>query len=462
MNKQFKKQLQLFTILNDFLCFYASFALTNNLFYFQNHEVANFIDWKYGIIYWFFVSILTGLYSKKTITRLYKLLNKTIKTCLIFTLILFIKFLLIDNLTELINQFIYSNVFILIALIIISRLICDQIFRLIFSKNNSADKVLILGYNETSIKLADYLNKELPRYQLVGFAENKNNIHSVSNYPILADLEHAFKIAVQYDVRQIFSTISPKQNSFVRKLIRDAEDACIRFRMVPDFSSITDKNFKINYLNDLPVFSTHNESLDDQGNIYFKRFLDLTISLFVIIFILSWLIPLIGLLIKLESKGPVIFSQFRTGMNKHQFECFKFRSMKLNTEADSIQATKNDSRVTKLGKFLRKTSLDEFPQFINVLKGEMSIVGPRPLMIKHTEEYSKIVDEYMLRHFLKPGITGWAQIHGLRGEITDQSLIIKRVSYDLWYLENWSIALDLKIIFLTFFNLVFKKQNNAY
>jgi len=180
-----------------------------------------------------------------------------------------------------------------------------------------------------------------------------------------------------------------------------------------------------------------------------KRILDTVISLLVIVLFLSWMVPLFALIIFIESGESVFFRQLRSGRNNKPFYCLKFRSMHSNKEADSKQATRNDARVTKLGRIIRKTSLDEFPQFINVLKGEMSLVGPRPHMIKHTNDYSKIVDEYMIRQFLKPGITGWAQIHGFRGEITNPEQIKKRVEKDLWYLEHWSLWLDIRILFLT-------------
>ena len=163
----------------------------------------------------------------------------------------------------------------------------------------------------------------------------------------------------------------------------------------------------------------------------------------------------------MESKGPLFFSQKRTGKNNLTFDCLKFRSMKINKDADFKQASQNDNRITKVGKFIRKTSLDEFPQFLNVFIGQMSIVGPRPHMVKHTNDYSKIVDDYMVRHFLKPGITGWAQINGFRGEIKNPLQIKMRIHNDIWYLENWNVWLDLKIIFITIYS-VFKGDKKAY
>ena len=183
--------------------------------------------------------------------------------------------------------------------------------------------------------------------------------------------------------------------------------------------------------------------------------------LLLIILVLSWLVPIVGLLIWLDNRGPIFFVQQRSGKGGKPFGCIKFRSMKVNRDANSKMATKNDARITRLGRFLRKSSLDEMPQFFNVFMSDMSIVGPRPHMTKHTDDYSKMLNHYMIRHFLKPGITGWAQIHGFRGEIKYMEDINNRVEYDLWYLENWSLWLDTRIIAMTAFNMA-KGEKNAY
>ena len=184
-------------------------------------------------------------------------------------------------------------------------------------------------------------------------------------------------------------------------------------------------------------------------------------SSLIIVFILSWLIPVISVLIKLESKGPVFFRQLRSGRDNNSFWCLKFRSMRTNTLSDVAQATKGDTRITRVGNFLRKTSLDEFPQFLNVFMGDMSIVGPRPHMLHHTEQYSSQVNHYMARLYLKPGVTGWAQVNGFRGEIKNIELLKNRVEHDIWYMENWSILFDIKIMYLTLANII-KGEENAY
>jgi putative colanic acid biosynthesis UDP-glucose lipid carrier transferase len=277
----------------------------------------------------------------------------------------------------------------------------------------------------------------------------------------LANIDNTLQVAKELDVQEIFSTITPEQNNYIYELMYQSEKECIRFRIVPNLSVFITREVHIEYYGELPILSLRKEPLDDVGNRIKKRALDIFVSLFVTIFILSWLIPIIGLLIFLESGRPIFFKQLRTGKDKKPFYCWKFRSMKANKDADIKQASRNDNRITPLGRFLRKTSLDEFPQFINVLRGEMSLVGPRPHMLKHTSDYSKVVNDYMVRQFIKPGITGWAQINGYRGEIFNPEQIKMRVNKDLWYLENWTLWLDIRILFLTIYY-IFKGDSKAY
>ena len=322
-------------------------------------------------------------------------------------------------------------------------------------------KVIILGYNDMAKKLATYLEEESLNTQIVGFCEEENNVHELSTYPILSNISDALMISKKLDINEIYSTIAPEQEKIIYDLIKQADQECIRFRIIPDLSFFIKQPVHINYLRDMPVLSMRSDPLDDVSSRGRKRFFDLIVSFLVIILILSWLIPLLGIIIWLESKGPVFFAQQRTGRDNKTFNCLKFRSMKINNEANTKQAQRNDDRLTRIGKFMRRTSLDEFPQFINVFKGEMSIVGPRPHMLRHTEDYSKIMGQYMVRQFLKPGVTGWAQVHGYRGEIKDNEQLRKRIEHDIWYMENWSIWLDMRIMFLTVYRTV-KGDENAF
>jgi putative colanic acid biosysnthesis UDP-glucose lipid carrier transferase len=210
------------------------------------------------------------------------------------------------------------------------------------------------------------------------------------------------------------------------------------------------------YWDDLSTFS-----LDNSFHKIVKRIFDIVFSLGIIIGILSWLIPIMAIIIRLDTKGSLFFVQKRNGLNNKEFSCFKFRSMEINELADIEQVSKNDKRITRVGRFIRKTSMDELPQFFNVLLGDMSVVGPRPHMVRHTNMYAERIDKFMERHFIKPGITGLAQTKGFRGEVETDKDIINRVRYDIFYIEKWSLFLDFKIILKTIFNTL-KGDKKAY
>ncbi len=345
--------------------------------------------------------------------------------------------------------------------LLINRFLHLALYHFFQSKNHIVRKVMIIGYNERAKKLAEYLEQEPLKTEIVGFCEEEENIYELSNYPIVGGIDNVIETSIRHNVTEIYSTIAPEQQKTIYKLMNEADQACIRFRIIPDFNHFIRKPVHIDYLNDMPVLSLRKEPLDDVGNRIKKRLYDIVVSSLVILFILSWLVPIISLLIWLESRGPVFFIQERSGKGGKPFNCIKFRSMKVNNEANAKQATKGDARITRLGRFLRKSSFDELPQFFNVFMSDMSVVGPRPHMVKHTDDYSKLLNHYMIRHFLKPGITGWAQIHGYRGEIRQVDDINNRVEYDLWYLENWSLWLDTRIIVMTAFNMA-KGEKNAY
>ena len=209
------------------------------------------------------------------------------------------------------------------------------------------------------------------------------------------------------------------------------------------------------------MLSIRDNPLDSLTNRIIKRAFDFVVS--AIFMIPFWLLiyPIVAALTHRLQPGPVFFKQKRNGLNGKEFVCYKFRSMKVNDDADRLQATENDPRKTKFGDFLRRSSIDELPQFINVLKGEMSIVGPRPHMVMHTEQYSKLIDKYMVRHWVLPGITGWAQVNGARGETKELWQMEDRVKKDVWYVENWSFSLDIKIIFKTIWNVI-RKDKQAF
>ncbi|SEQ09207.1 exopolysaccharide biosynthesis polyprenyl glycosylphosphotransferase [Myroides profundi] len=277
----------------------------------------------------------------------------------------------------------------------------------------------------------------------------------------LEKVDEIEQLILENKVDEIYIQFSIIQGEDYHRLLELADNNLVTLKYVPTQKQIITHNLKVDYYDLIAIVPRRVIPLDKPYNKLLKRLFDIVFSSLVIVFVLSWLFPLLAILIKRESKGPVFFKQKRTGVNDEEFVCYKFRSMAVNDDCDQKQATKNDMRVTKIGAFIRKTSLDEFPQFINVFLGDMSIVGPRPHMVVHTKLYSKRVNKFMLRHLIKPGITGMAQTHGYRGEIETDRDIINRFKYDLFYLENWSILLDLKIVYLTVYN-VFKGEKKAY
>jgi len=312
---------------------------------------------------------------------------------------------------------------------------------LLTNKDIDTRNVIIIGHGD--------LAKEVRRYFL---------IHPELKYRFLKMFEKTFDelplkdiqlFCQEKEVHEIYCCLPEIQNHELKRLIDFGLDSLIRVKLIADFRSFQQKPLELEHYDHIPVFNITTIPLDSIKNQVFKRAFDFLFSLGVITFILSWLIPIIAIVIRIDSKGPAFFRQKRSGKDNKPFTCLKFRTMIVNQEADTKQATANDSRVTKLGHFLRRTSLDELPQFFNVLMGDMSTVGPRPHMLKHTEEYSKLIVKFMGRHYVKPGITGLAQCMGYRGETKNIIDMRNRVKLDRFYIENWSWVFDMKIVFLT-------------
>lgn len=314
-------------------------------------------------------------------------------------------------------------------------------------------RVIIVGCNPKTERLKNFFNYN-PAYgfQLIAnlnLLDPEVTIDSVKEY------------ILNNNISQVFCSIAELKNKEIRELIHFADNNLISLKFLPDNKKIFTKKMEFQYYGITPILSLRTLPIDTPVNLFLKRLLDLTVSLFVVIGILSWLTPLIAIIIVFDSKGPIFFKQKRNGIGGNEFYCFKFRSMKVNGTADATQASKTDVRTTKVGRFLRKTSLDELPQFYNVLMGDMSVVGPRPHMVAHTHSFATQVDKFMLRHLVKPGITGLAQVSGYRGEIETKRDIKNRVRFDIFYVENWSILMDLRIIAKTFIKLIYG-DNKAY
>ncbi len=319
-------------------------------------------------------------------------------------------------------------------------------------------RVAIIGRGAFSSEAAKFFKQPDSGYEFVGIFDN---IHEGEDgYPVLGSVEDCMKYAEENDIQELYSTILPASSETLQALVHQAEKKLIRVKFIPDFNMLFYRNVNLSVEHNIPVISFRNEPLELMKNRILKRLFDVAFSAVVTLTLLWWLVPIIAIIIRLNSKGPIFFVQKRSGRNGEEFNCLKFRTMYVNNMANEMHAQKNDSRITNVGAFLRKTSLDELPQFFNVLMGDMSVVGPRPHMLKHTEEYRQLISKFMVRHYLKPGITGWAQVNGYRGDLNREKMK-KRVVYDIWYLENWSFLLDLKIIIQTVYGSV-KGDENAY
>lgn len=327
----------------------------------------------------------------------------------------------------------------------------------------SVKDLIIVGDGPAAEEIFQYCEDQTVRgYRFCGVF-NDTPIDGPLNARRVGDVESAKAFALQNKIDIVYCALPGTRRSDITDLMEFCERNTIRFRVIPSADSFIPvvKTSGLEFHGAVPVSKIRHEPLDKASNRRLKRAFDIVFSLGVILFIFTWLFPILAILVKLSSRGPVFFKQMRLGKDNEQFVCWKFRSMRMNKEADSKQATKNDPRVTKVGSFLRKSNLDEMPQFFNVLFGHMSIVGPRPHPLRLNDQYRDIIDKYMVRHFVRPGITGWAQVNGLRGETQTPELMEKRVEMDVWYLENWSFLLDLRIVVKTVTNM-FGKDEKAY
>ena len=463
MNSSFLRFVQMFFIIADLFVLNIIYLLSESFFE-ENAESKYYYRYIqfWVVLNWFWITLvfLGGVYQAKYILYFEKFLKQSIRLFGVWA-ILVLAYLYLPRRIALSQALVFSTVGLALLGVLFNRLLYLGIREWVKRTVYSNRKILILGYNSLARKLASYLDAEELNIKIMGFLDDKTSPTKNGGYPVYSNLDDALKLSKQLRVNEIYSTIMPENNAKVYKIMEQAEKELIRFKVVADFTQFIDKPIYIDFIRDMPILAIRREPMEKVVNRFNKRVFDLAVSSFVTVFILSWLVPILGLLIYIESPGPIFFAQIRSGKNNKPFRCYKFRSMRPNKEANSTQATRNDNRVTRIGRIIRKTSLDEFPQFINVLKGEMSIVGPRPHMLKHTIGFSSMEDQYMIRQFLNPGITGWAQINGYRGEVTELHHIKKRVEYDLWYLGNWSLWLDIKIVFLTAYN-VFKGEENAF
>ncbi len=324
-------------------------------------------------------------------------------------------------------------------------------------------KILLVGSGNSVLNLYNELTYEQSYgYKVLGiFLEREPESELPEGLEILGYKEDLFNYLSVNEVDELYSVMENTDEEQVNRMIKFCDMNLIRFYYMLPLADKLYSKATLCMVGDYPMMTLRREPLHNPISRFVKRGFDFLFSFIVLIFSPLWLLP-IAFLVKLSSPGPIFFKQRRTGENGHQFYCYKFRSMEVNDNCDIMQASKNDVRTTKIGSFLRKSNLDELPQLYNVFKGEMSLVGPRPHMLKHTEDYSKVINKYMVRHYIKPGLTGWAQVNGYRGETKEDWQMQKRIDFDLWYIENWSFSLDVKIIGTTIYQMLSRQNKNAF
>jgi putative colanic acid biosynthesis UDP-glucose lipid carrier transferase len=410
---------------------------------------------------WVAICLKFNLYEIPRILFTYKILAKNVYA--IFTFIF-----LSAGFIFIITDYKCSRLFFVYSMLFFSlflltwRLISSFLVKFYRKKGYNTSTILLVGMNKNILSLLHqiYLN---PKYgfKIAGLYTDADVSAEIKNY-YKGKLSEISSFLDANTVDEIIISLPYHQSKLINDLFRYADNNMMRVRVIPEFSEYLSQTFSIDYIQNIPIMKLRSEPLNSFTNRILKRAFDVVFSSIVVMVLFSWLFPIIALIIKFTSKGPVFFVQERTGKDDKAFACFKFRSMTVNVASDELQATKNDARVSPFGAFMRKTSIDELPQIFNVLLNNMSLVGPRPHMLKHTEEYRVSVDKFMVRHFAKPGVTGWAQINGFRGETKYIKDMENRAAADIWYIENWSFFLDVKIVCTTAFSMFFKKDENAF
>lgn len=405
---------------------------------------------------WIFIALIVKFYEVYRFTTPVEIITKLIKQAALFLLVViaFFPFAKTSIFSGRATAIFMSCSFLIIIFIKYFLFYYLKKYRIV-TQNNFRNAVII-GYTLEAIRLKEvFENRKDYGYRFQGYFSDKKQ-----NSEIKGKVEDLKDYVLENNTDEIYCSLNEISNDKLKELVEFADDNKKAIKFIPDSKEIFSKNLKIDYYELFPVLSLQKTQLHNPSIKGLKRLFDIAFSLFVIIFILSWLIPLIAILIKIESKGPIFFKQGRPGLDENEFFCYKFRSMYLNGTTEK-EASRNDPRVTKMGKFMRKSSIDELPQFFNVLLGDMSVVGPRPHLWSQNKSYASKVKKYMVRHYVKPGITGLAQVKGYRGEIETDDDMVNRIKFDVFYIENWSIIMDLKIIIQTVIN-IFKGEEKAY
>ena len=421
--------------------------------YIVGFHLSQFIYAIYISAAWFMIAVYFGFYEVYRYTRVIAILNNTLKQTVLFGIVCLALELYFSEFVD--QQKIVLYVIMATSLVLLFKLFIYYFlrrFRVLYGGNSR--RVVLLG-NDNNIEPLKHFFTDNPDYgyKLVKVFDVKDNKK--------LSIKECLSFVADKKIDEIYCAMADLSDSLLIDIIDFADNNLKTVKFIPDSKQVLSSTIKFEFYDYIPILSLRNILQEESFNKVIKRVFDIIFSSIIIVTVLSWLVPIMAIIIKLDSKGPLFFIQKRNGLNFKDFNCYKFRSMKLNDTSDMELTFKNDTRITKIGKFIRKTSIDELPQFFNVFFGEMSVVGPRPHMISVTNIYAAKVDKFMVRHFVKPGITGLAQTKGFRGEVETDEDIINRVKYDIFYIENWSLLLDIKIIIITIYNTL-KGDDKAY
>ena len=452
-----KKSIYITITLLDFLLFNVSFIAAALLsqpteMIFQRSYI--FILLLILNLFWFFYTNASGFYEE-FLTRPFPIhLFNILKLTLIITVIS-ISFLFFTREALYTRAFILLSAVFLVLTITLRTTFLKGVLKAARLKGKSVRNLLIVGTDGIGQKFRDIIveNPEIG-YKFIGF------ISDVSDKEVIGTVSDLDNIIIDNRVEEVVIALPDNSNHDLDKIIRACNKNAVRVHIIPDYFKFLSNRFRISTVSNIPVITLRDEPLNEVIKRVIKRSFDILFSLLISVFVLSWLIPILAILIKADSKGPVLFIQERFGVKNKKFNCYKFRTMinEKNNYDRFFPVFNGDSRITRIGKFLRKTNLDEIPQFINVLKGDMSVVGPRPHAVSFDLKYEKIFEDIKMRYNVRPGITGWAQINGLRGDVQNEEennqRTMERMKYDLWYIENWSFKLDFQIILITIWHMI--------
>ncbi len=425
-------------------------------FFMKNFSIPQPYFMIYQVIVWLGLAYFIGFYEVYRFTKPVEIMGLLFKQFFVFSLLVMAYFTVTKDIIDSLWRFIYFLItsFVLIAIFKSFLFYYLKKYRIVLGGNYR--NAIIIGYTESAKNLQNLFQTRLDYgYHFKGFFSDK-----IINNEVNGTVSEIQQFVLENKIDDIYCAIEELSSEQLKDLVEFADYYKKTIKFIPESNQIYSKNLKIDYYEFFPILSLKRTPLNEPLLKFIKRLFDILFSLFIIIFIFSWLFPIIAIFIKVESNGSVFFKQGRPGLDEKEFFCLKFRSMHIN-ETTEKSVIKNDVRITKVGSFLRKTSLDELPQFFNVLAGDMSTVGPRPHLWLHNNEYQHKIKKYNFRLHIKPGITGLAQVKGFRGEIETDDQMVDRIKFDLFYIENWTLLLDLKIIFQTVIN-IFKGQEKAY